>query len=1142
KTADGHIRIWVAGCSTGEEAYSIAICFKEYLGHKKEKVQIFATDLSEPAIIKARTGIYSKTDAEAVSPGRLKQNFTYTQGGYRVNKELRDMCVFAVHNFLNDPPFGKIDFISCRNVLIYMDTYLQKKALANFHYALNTKGLLMLGKSENTIGIADLFANNGKNEKIFTRKDLPSKMMHVMPAKLEPVLAKIKIHGKTEPVERNYQKKAEDLLLKDYMPAAVVVNDALDILSFFGDTDLYLKQFPGKPSHNLLKMAKMGLAFELRSILNKVRKEKKYYKKENILVKGKKLQQRISIEVKPLTHTIESYYLVLFSRQPAIKHLLTASKPSAKTKKDDYAILISQLEEELSQLREDMRTISEDQESSNEELQSANEELLSSNEELQSLNEEMETSKEELQSTVEELTVVNQEMVNLNDQLAIEKNYAEVILTTIPQPLLVLDKNLRVILANEIFYEKFGINKKATEGYLIYDLGNGQWNIPALRTLLENIIPEKQSFFGFEVDHYFEKIGHRIMLLNARELLREKDQKLILLVIEDITERVQAEKTRSMLASVVESSDDAIISKTLDGIITSWNKGAEKIFGYTPDEVAGKHISILIPPALHHEEAMVIDEIKKGNQVVHFETQRLAKDGRNINISLTVSPLKNKEGKIIGASKIARDITEQVNARKKIEESEDRFHTLADNMSQLAWMAGANGERYWYNQRWYDYTGTTFEEMKGFGWQQVQHPEHSSRVLKSIQHSWDKGEVWEETVPLRSKDGNYRWFLSRAIPISDEDGKILRWFGTNTDITDQKNGEQLLIESEKNFRQLADSLPPMVWQTDTNGKQTFASARWKDFTGIDPYNVDTFQQIVHPDDFEGIIKTWKKCLSTGNIYKYEVRLKSKNNVYHWFQVDGKPIYNEGGTIEKWVGAYTDINERKLAEEKLKESEERFRKLSDYSPMFVFLIEPDPEATVSYWNQPWLDYTGQTHDEALGRAWDGIIHPEDVHLVLFVYTAAFEKQKAYKIPPIRVKRHDGEYRWYSFQGNPRYLSSGEFNGYVGVGFDVHERLVAETALDKSEKQFSTLVENMENLAWLADGEGYIYWYNKRWYQYTGSTLEEMEGWGWQKVHHPDHVNRVVDFVKLAWHKNEPFELTFPLLGADGQYKWFLTRAY
>lgn len=525
KIAGEPVRIWVAGCSTGEEAYSFAICIKEFLGESAEKVQIFATDLSERAINKARTGIYTKSEAEGLTPHHLQRYFTKTQGGYLINKEERDMCVFAVHNFLKDPPFGKVDLISCRNVLIYMEPYLQKKALTTFHYSLNAKGYMLLGKSETSSSVPDLFTFVGKNDKLFIRRGVTGQFVQVATQPREQPASNI---PQIIPMRTDFQKTADDILLSKYTPASVVINEAMDILHFRGSTVNYLEQSPGKPSHNLLKMAKSGLGFELRNILHKVKKEKAAVIKENVPVQGIDGLRIINIEAIPLPNLIEPHYMILF-HETSLKANL---KAGSRIKKEDKDLLITQLEKELSQTRDDMRSISEDQEAVNEALQSANEELLSSSEELQSLNEELETSKEELQSTIEELTVVNQAMVSLNDQLMIEKNYAEAIVATIREPLVVLDKDLRVSTANRSFYKKFLLNEQNTKGVSVYSLGNGQWDIPALRTLLEAILPEKESFFDFEVAYNYSPTEQRIMLLNAHEILKENGtEKLILLAI-----------------------------------------------------------------------------------------------------------------------------------------------------------------------------------------------------------------------------------------------------------------------------------------------------------------------------------------------------------------------------------------------------------------------------------------------------------------------------------------------------------------------------------------------------------------------------------------------------------------------------------
>ena len=540
KPVNEPIRIWIAGCSTGEEVYSFAMCLKEFTKdalpeNAEKKIQLFATDLSEPAIEKARNGVYTLNDVREVSANRLIEFFTRTNGGYRINKEIRDMCVFAVHNFLKDPPFGKLDVVSCRNVLIYMEPYLQKKALTTFHYALNSKGILVLGKSETISSVPGLFFASDKHHKVFSRKDVPGKFIPTASPRSESNLNYTNTNQKQEHSVNDYLKIADDIILKKYTPAGVIINEMMDIVHFRGNTALFLEQLPGKPSHNLLKMARQRLGFELRNLIHKAKKELKAgqsIKKENISLQTEEFLQTITIEIVLLPNTVEPYHLVLFHDKNQI-----VQKISSKSKKDEQDLHIQQLEKELAQIHEDMRTITEEQDAVNEELQSDNEELLSTGEELQSLNEELETSKEELQSTNEELIVVNQEIINLNEQITEARDFAEAIVDTINESMIILDKNLRVKSANKAFYKNFFVSEGETVGNFLSDLGNKQWDIPILKKLLEDIILKNSHLRNYEITHTFQEIGKKIMLLNANKLVqRSKGEVSILLAIHDVTE------------------------------------------------------------------------------------------------------------------------------------------------------------------------------------------------------------------------------------------------------------------------------------------------------------------------------------------------------------------------------------------------------------------------------------------------------------------------------------------------------------------------------------------------------------------------------------------------------------------------------
>ena len=689
-----------------------------------------------------------------------------------------------------------------------MEPYLQKKALTTFHYALNPKGFLLLGKSETTSGVPDLFIAVAKNDKLFSRKDVQGKFMHVASQRSEQNFSNSNSSPGNEPIRTDFQKTADDIMLRKYTPAGVVVNEMMDIVHFRGNTGNYLQQSPGKPSHNLLKMAKDGLAFELRNILHKAKKQKAPVIKENIPVEINGVLQQINIEALLLPDTIEPHYLVLFhenaGREVSELSGKTSNKKGSKLTTHDskLTVRIQQLVKELTQAREDMRSITEDQEASNEELQSANEELLSSSEELQSLNEELETGKEELQSTNEELTVVNQEMISLNEQVTAARDYAEAIIANIHEPLLVLDKNLRIRTANNAFYKTFRVNEKETEAVLIYDLGNKQWDIPELRNLLEKILLEKSVFNDFEVTHTFSHIGERIMLLNAREVINKNSaEKLILLSIEDITERKKAQevlnKTGEHFRHLVKELPAAVYSCDAQGHITFYNDAAVKIWGRRPE--IGKDlwygsIKIFKPdgsPLAIDSYPMSIT-LREGRTIPGEEIIIERPDGTRSNVLVHPQPEFNLSGEITGAINIMIDITEQVMAKKRIEESEERFRQMAELMPQKVWTSDAEGNKNYFNKTLLNYAGKSFEELEGSGWQQIIHPDDWEENKNKWEESISTGKNYEAQNRLLRKDGKYLWHLTQAVALKSEDGKIKTWVGAKTEIHEQKEQKEVL--------------------------------------------------------------------------------------------------------------------------------------------------------------------------------------------------------------------------------------------------------------------------------------------------------------------------------------------------------------
>ncbi|MBN2700409.1 MAG: PAS domain-containing protein [Methylothermaceae bacterium] len=657
------LRVWVPGCATGEEAYSLALMLRERLEAlgRHFDVQIFGTDLDMEAVDTARAGQYPDGIASDIPAKWLGRYFLREDGAYRIRKEVREMVVFAPQNMIKDPPFTKLDILSCRNLLIYLNGDLQKRLLPMFHYALKPDGLLFLGPSETTGEFSELFEPLDKRWKIYRRKEGATAMRALPEIPAQPKIQDIDMPVSTMPEppgkEMHLSTLIERLLLSRFAPASVVVSERGDILYIHGRTGAYLEPAEGEPRNNLLEMAREGLQIELSVALRECARKGKEIIRNAIRVKTNGDHAHVNLSVAKIQEPECLRGLLLVTFRPATPPLPEAgkSKPTRKTAGDGDRI--EQLERELQYMKESYQTTLEELETSNEELKSTNEELQSTNEELQSTNEELETSKEEMQSLNEELTTVNAELQSKVDELSqanddmqnllnstdiatvfldndlnikryteqvkeliklrptdvgrpvcelasnlesdnliedcravlktlvykeaeIEtrdggwylmrimpyrtaenridglvltfvnigllkqaeqvikrsRSFFESIVNTVRSPLLVLNGALRIVTANQSFYQTFHCRTRQTEGELIYQLGSGQWNIPKLRRLLEEILPKNTQFEDFEVEVEVPKLGRRMFVLNARRLEQGKGvNDLILLAFEEKT-------------------------------------------------------------------------------------------------------------------------------------------------------------------------------------------------------------------------------------------------------------------------------------------------------------------------------------------------------------------------------------------------------------------------------------------------------------------------------------------------------------------------------------------------------------------------------------------------------------------------------
>jgi two-component system CheB/CheR fusion protein len=545
------LRIWVPGCSTGQEVYSLAMTLLEYLSEHglQTPIQIFGTDLDEErSLKKARIGFYPQSIEAEVSEERLQRFFTKRDGGYQINKSLREVCVFAKHNIAMDPPFSKMDIISCRNLLIYLSTSLQRRIIPMFHYALNTGGVLVLGSSESVGQYTDLFEPMEPKLRIYSRKAVT--MREYPHFKVRDLKAAPSSTFPTEVSTADWKQEADRLLLRKYAPAGVLVDEDFNILQFRGKTSPYLEPAVGEPSHHLSRMACEGLFPILRKAIHECREANKpvSYPATRIHVEGR--MEEVDIQVIPikLLTTPAKHYLVVFEKDKAAQRNLPGLENVPPQDQNE----VTQLRQELLATNEYLQSVIEQKDAINEELRAANEETLSSNEELQSTNEELETAKEELQSVNEELSTVNEqltyrnkELSQLNADLRESRDYTAAIVDTVREPLVVLNADLQVETANHAFYKMFHTTAEKTEGRYFYSLQENTWDIPDLRLLLEKILPQQKVLENYTVVHSSAPFGNKVLRLNARKLITRDDKSSpqILLAIEDITtsKRLEAE-------------------------------------------------------------------------------------------------------------------------------------------------------------------------------------------------------------------------------------------------------------------------------------------------------------------------------------------------------------------------------------------------------------------------------------------------------------------------------------------------------------------------------------------------------------------------------------------------------------------------
>jgi two-component system CheB/CheR fusion protein len=673
-SADEGLRIWVPGCASGEEAYSIGILVHERLAglEAAPPVQIFATDIDAEAIAEARQGRYPADIAERVSPERLARFFTREGASFQVVQGLREMCIFSEHSLIRDPPFLNLDLISCRNLLIYLDAELQKKLVPVFHYALERGGFLFLGSSESLAEHPELFETVDKRFRVFRRLESLTRSVAELPLAggMQPRMRPPPPHAPAAPPPTQAQVvnvAFERLMLQEYAPPGAVVNERGDVVCVAGLTGGYLQPPAGVLTTNVFDIAHASLRVELRTALHAAARSGRRQVKDGVQVEVNGSTRRLRVTVRPLPAAQQEGLFAVILQEQAEGTGAEAAEPATAVG-GGSAPAIEQLESELRSTRASLRATIEELESSNEELKSSNEELLSTNEEMQSTNEELQSSQEELRSVNEEMATVNSELGRKVDELAQANNDLLNLFASTDVATLFLDRQLRVARFTPAAQALFRLID-ADVGRPISDLAPrlmGQDLAADADEVLRTLRP---------VERQVETIDRRAWYL-LRVLPYHTVENVIagaVITLADITRLKQAEADLQRLATVVLDSNDAVTVHDLEGRILAWNRGAERMYGYSAEEARRVNMMALVPEEGRAQARGLLEAIERGEEVASLEVERLTKDGATLDVWLTVTRLVDDHGRPVAVATTERDVTQRKRAEQELRSANERL-------------------------------------------------------------------------------------------------------------------------------------------------------------------------------------------------------------------------------------------------------------------------------------------------------------------------------------------------------------------------------------------------------------------------------------------------------------------------------------
>ncbi len=933
---DEELRFWVSGCATGEEAYSLAIIVDEALekSSKKLRAKIFTTDINENSLETAAIGIYPASITNQVNPERLEKYFISRKNSYQVTRKLRDMLIFATHDLTTDVGFTKMNFISCRNVLIYMQPELQRKVLQNLHFSLKIKGILFLGSSEHLGTLEDEFIPIKNKYKLYHKRRDVSLSRPIIPIDKPDKVSRFSIasisQGKRKQNQREFMLEK---VLKTFLTASkatcLVVGNDNQVLEVFEDLAKVLKIPVGKLTNDVTQLVLPSLQLSLNTALYRARKEK-----NSVIYKGIKLVEEENVRTMQLKvdlyeqNTVsDDLYMVSFEEQNTSIPLKTEEKFKPDTHASER---ISQLEYQLKQAEESFQTLIQELESIDEEHQAANEELTASNEELQSTNEELHSVNQELYTVNSEYQLKIYELIELNEDinnLLRSTNIGVVFLdrelrirkftpaATVAINLIETDLNRPLKhLSHNLDCDNFiEIIQSAAESEKSLDLevkldGCDQY----LLMRINPYIKDNGSFDGVVLS--FIDINE---IKTAQNQLQET-----LEALQDVN--TQLNRKQAEFEAIFNSLPDALIFTDKNRFIRVVNPGFTNLFGYQAEPLIGKSPKILYANSEDFDKYKLelndvnCDIDSQSCEIKPYEINFRRRNGEIFVSETLKTAVKDSQGNIFGFLNLIRDISYRKQAEADLRNSEERFRSLYLRTPVMLHSMDRDGKILDVSNYWLQKLGYSREEVIGKKFVDFLTSESRSYAQDILPEFFHNGSCWDIPYQFICKNEEVIDTLLSAIADKDENEIVIRTLAVIIDITERKKAEAALRESEARFKTMADSAPVLIWMSDADSKAIFFNKAWLEFTGnsLEQQLSDGWLESIHPEERNLCYKNLCQVSYESQPIEIQFRIQGVDTQYYWMLGRQVPRFNHEGTLIGYIGSCIDITDIKNAKEQL----------------------------------------------------------------------------------------------------------------------------------------------------------------------------------------------------------------------------------